>query len=176
MLLSYKKNTTTVRIDYFAETEYLRTHGWLTNTNGLTAKAELALQKIDDILTGVKTVQKKRALGEEADAKIAEYRLLFPAGTIPSGSQARTNVKELEKKFLWFFANYQYDWDTIIKATKKYIEKYEGQQWLYMKTSSFFISKPDKSGTITSELATYCDAITSGDMEEEQYVPTNIRR
>jgi len=107
-------------------------------------------------------VKKKVLFTDQEKQRVNEYRELFPKGTLPSGQPARTSTKELEKKFMWFLLNYDYDWDTIIKATKKYISDYEPTGYKYMKTSSYFISKTDK-GVVTSALASYCDMIVDGD-------------
>lgn len=120
--------------------------------------------KLDD--TG--RIKIKASFNEEDKNKVNEYRELFPKGTLPSGQPARATSKELEKKFLWFFLNYKYDWDTILKATKKYIRDYEPAGYKYMKTSSYFINKTDK-GVVTSTLASYCDMILDGD---DSVIPT----
>jgi len=130
----------------------------------LTVKGEelvkdfISKYKLDD--TG--KIKRKASFSEQDFLKVTEYRELFPKGTLPSGQPARAPSKELEKKFLWFFLNYNYDWDTILKATKKYISDYESAGYKYMKTSSYFINKTDK-GVTTSTLASYCDMILDGD-------------
>lgn len=120
------------------------------------------------------TPEKKRTKAvtfNETDLeKIQEFRDLFPKGTLPSGQPSRVPLKELEKKFKWFFQLYDYDWDTILQATRKYVAKYEIENYQYMKTSGYFISKLDK-GTMTSTLASYCDMILEGgdSVQEDTY-------
>jgi len=98
---------------------------------------------------------------------IEEYREIFPKGMLPSGQPSRVTVKELEKKFQWFFSNYKYDWETILKATRHYVEKYKQENYMYMKTSGYFISKTER-GVLTSALATYCDMILDGGCEPDR--------
>jgi len=78
-------------------------------------------------------------------------------------------VKELEKKFEHFFSNYDYDWDIIIKATKKYIQEHE-PTYDYMKTSSYFIFKTGVDKTSVSALSSYCDMILESDEDDNQNV------
>lgn len=97
-----------------------------------------------------------------------KYREMFPKGLLPSGQASRVTIKELEKKMIWFFENYKYDWDIVLKATKKYIDKYSLEGYMYMKTSGYFISKSEK-GMVVSTLASYCDMVLDGDDEDKNY-------
>lgn len=101
------------------------------------------------------------------DDYIEKYVMLFPKGKLPSGKQARADRRNLKANFIWFFKNYKYDWDTILKATALYVDEYERKNYLYMRTSQYFISKmnPDKSRE--SELANYCSQIISGDYQDD---------
>ncbi len=94
---------------------------------------------------------------------IERYLSLFPKGKLPSGKQARGDKKNIQNNFNWFFKNYSYSWDVILKATAYYVDEYESKGYLYMRTSQYFISKmmPDK--TRESELANYCAVIVSGE-------------
>lgn len=93
---------------------------------------------------------------------IKEYLNLFPPIKLPSGKYARAASKNIEVQFAWFFKTYSYDWKTVLKATGMYVDEYETKNYLYMKTSYYFISKtlPDRSRD--SELANYCAMIDSG--------------
>ena len=101
------------------------------------------------------------------DDYIEKYVMLFPKGKLPSGKQARADRRNLKANFIWFFKNYKYDWDTILKATALYVDEYERKNFMYMRTSQYFISKmnPDKSRE--SELANYCSQIISGDYQDD---------
>ena len=101
------------------------------------------------------------------DDYVEKYVMLFPKGKLPSGKQARADRRNLKANFIWFFKNYKYDWDTILKATALYVDEYERKNYLYMRTSQYFISKmnPDKSRE--SELANYCAQIISGDYQDD---------
>jgi hypothetical protein len=144
-----------------AELPYLKSEGWIQETNGLTSKAVKYIKEIDLQLT-IQTKSTKKALDQDARDYIEKYRALFPKITLPSGVPARVNMKELEKKFIWFFNTYNFTWETIIKATKTYIEKYEVKGFWYMQNSSYFISRMDKEKNMTSSLATACENIIEG--------------
>ena len=57
--------------------------------------------------------------------------------------------------------NYDYSWETILEATRMYIEKYKTEDYKYMKTSAYFIFKSENGETI-SQLANFCDMVTEG--------------
>lgn len=84
--------------------------------------------------------------------------MIFPAGKLPTGKPARTNINELKKKMTAFFIdNPQYDWDLVLDAATFYVEHFRKQQFMYMKTAGYFISKDGES-----ELSSYCDMILEG--------------
>ena len=121
------------------------------------------------ILKVFETKKNKKSNFSDIDIEnLNKYREMFPKGVLPSGQASRVNIKELEKKMIWFFENYKYDWDIVLKATKKYLDKYSLEGYMYMKTSGYFISKLEK-GVVVSTLASYCDMILDGNEEENNY-------
>jgi hypothetical protein len=94
---------------------------------------------------------------------IDRYLSVFPKGKLPSGKPARVNKKNLEESFKWFFKNYTYDWDTILRATFYYVETYEKTNYMYMKNSQYFIRKQNTDKSWDSELANYCEIIINGE-------------
>jgi len=101
--------------------------------------------------------------------KIEEYRLMWPNLILPSGKNARCNSKELQAKFKWFFDNYDYEWDTILKATVEYIKYYSERGYNFMRTSSYFIYKESIPKFRTSTLAEWCDKVLHGNVEHESF-------
>jgi hypothetical protein len=149
-----------------AEMRLLKLEKFITESNTTTQKGLDVLKKYDEFL---KQLKDKKILPPSIDANnLTKFREMFPKGVLPSGQAARVNIKELEKKMVWFFENYKYDWDTIFKATKKYLDKYSLEGYMYMKTSGYFIGKLEK-GVIVSTLASYCDMILDGDEENKNY-------
>jgi len=141
----------------------------------LTGKATSLLIEIDENFKDKKAKNDKELMGPDHMKKIEEYRELFPEGKIPSGKYARDAVKNLEVNFKWFFKIHEYDWETILKATKRYVNEYRQKNYDYMRTSKYFIKKQEKDGSITSDLASYCDMIIKGTGEAEQFVfPDNV--
>jgi hypothetical protein len=149
-----------------AEMRLLKLEEFITESNTITLKGQDVLKKYEEFL---KPIKEKKILPPSVDlTNLTKFREMFPKGLLPSGQAARVTIKELEKKMIWFFENYKYDWDTILKATKKYVDKYSLEGYMYMKTSGYFISKLEK-GMIVSTLASYCDMILDGDEEEKNY-------
>jgi hypothetical protein len=101
------------------------------------------------------------------DDHIEKYVMLFPKGKLPSGKLARADRRNLKANFIWFFKHYKYDWEIILKATGFYVDEYERKNYLYMRTSQYFISKMNPDRSRESELANYCAQIISGDYQDD---------
>lgn len=108
-----------------------------------------------------KTILKSNVL--VTDDYVDKYLSLFPKGKLPSGKQARADKRNLKSNFEWFFKTYDYDWDTVLKATALYVDEYERKNYLYMKTSQYFISKMNPDRSRDSELANYCYSVVNDD-------------
>lgn len=153
----------------------LQANDWLTEDIKLTKKAEDVLEFMEDQYTVKKIKQKKAIMGEDFLSNVNAYRDLWPPIKLPSDVPARVNVKELEKKFTWFFNNYSFTWEVILEATRKYIQEKERENYRFMKNSGYFISKSDVNKNISSTLANYCDMIVDGGGIEEQTVNLKVR-
>lgn len=139
---------------------------WI-NGNTLTGKALSLLMEIDENFKEKKAKNDSDLMGPEFKKKIEEYRLIFPEEPIPDGRRLRDSVKNLEVNFRWFFKNHEYDWDTILKATKKYIDEFRSRNWEYVRGSKYFIKKQDKTKDITSDLSNYCELVVTGGGDED---------
>ena len=139
---------------------------WADGTN-LTGKALSLLMEIDENFKEKRAKNDSDLMGPEFKTKIEQYRVLFPEVKLPSGKYARDASKNLEVNFRWFFKTHGYDWDTILKATEKYIGEYQEKNWEFMRTSKYFIKKQEKNGDTTSDLANYCELIVRGEGESE---------
>ena len=97
-----------------------------------------------------------------------------PHQKFSGGKYARANVKNLEGAFRWFFENFDYSWETIYKATKKYVQDYELQNFNYMRTSQYFVRKQTVDKTWESDLANYCEMINSESYKETVYFKDEV--
>lgn len=96
-----------------------------------------------------------------------KYISIFPKGKLPSGKMARVNKRNIEEAFKWFFKNYNYTWDTIIKATAYYVDSYEKDNFKFMRNSQYFIRKQNSDKSWDSELANCCDIILNGEDQDD---------
>ena len=145
------------------EIKRLQVDEWLTTDNHLTLKSETLITEIESFFKASKKKTSKLLLGDTFEEKIEEYSNIFPKFKLPSGKYARSNKKNLENNFRWFFDIHQYDWETILLATEKYVMEFELTNYKYMRTSQYFIRKMAIDKTYDSELATYCDVVINGD-------------
>lgn len=152
------------------EISRLQTDGWLTNDKQLTEKSTILLKEINGYFKVSKKKTSKTLMGEDFMEKIEDYLDIFPKFKLPSGKYARSNKKNLENNFRWFFENYDYDWNTVLSATEKYVNEFEVNGYKFMRTSQYFIRKQGADKMFDSELATYCDVIINGD---EDYTDSN---
>lgn len=141
------------------ECSKLISNNWLTEDLQLTDKSIIFTTEIDGFFKKAKKKITKDLLGNNFAVNIQKYVEIFPNRKLSSGKYARVNPKNLENSFRWFFENYDYDWDMIFKATKKYIYDYSLKNYEYMRTSQYFIRKQNTDKTYDSELADYCNMI-----------------
>jgi len=136
----------------------------------LTEDGKTVLAKVQDIFNE-KIVEEKPIVSDDF---IAQYLELFPRGKLPSGKSARVNRRDIEKAFKWFFQNYDYSWDTILKATAYYVDSFEKQKFMYMRNSQYFIGKTNPDKTKDSDLASYCEIILNGGYEDEATISEKV--
>jgi len=152
------------------EVKRLQIGEWLTDKNILTPKSIMLLKEIEAFFKASKKKTSKVLLGDNFEQKIGEYSDIFPKFKLPSGKYARSNKKNLENNFRWFFDVHDYDWETVLLATEKYVMEFQLTGYKYMRTSQYFIRKMAVDKTYDSELATYCDVVINGD---EDYDSSN---
>ncbi len=150
------------------EIHRLKNENWLNEDLQLTSKSFIFMEELDSYFKKSKKKTSKSLMGDNFDTNIKLYNELFPTKKLGSGKYARTNIKNLETSFRWFFENYDYTWETILKATKKYVFEYSLKNYEYMRTSQYFIRKQNSDKSFESDLATYCDMLNYGSPNEEQ--------
>ena len=139
---------------------------YLQSDCSLSDEGKKLIKRIDDLFKPIKKLSATETMGDNYKERIDEYLLLFPKGKLPNGKYARGNKKGIEENFKWFFQEYDFDWNTILSATSKYIQEYQKDNYKYMRTALYFIKKL-REGIIESDLATYCQAYLDGDIEEK---------
>ena len=152
----------------------LQSNNWLTEDLVLTEKSVIFIQEIDSYFKKSKKKTSSTLMGDSFLDQIKLYNEIFPNRKLSSGKYARVNVKTLENSFRWFFDNYAYSWETILKATDKYVDEYSVRRYEYMRTSQYFVRKQNTDKTWDSELATYCDLIENGYDEEANYFKETV--
>ena len=164
-LLWCKRNNINPSFTLHLNLEYkkLVVEEWLDANQELTSKSLIIVQETDSFFKISKKKTSTDILGDKFICRIEEYLEIFPKFKLPSGKYARSDKKNLENNFRWFFENHSYDWDTVINATKMYVDDYERQGYKYMRTSQYFIRKLNPAEkTFESELANYCDTYMNG--------------
>lgn len=140
----------------------------------LNEKGIKLIESIDTLFKPIKILKRYAVLGNDADENIEKFMNMFPTHKLPNGKYARGNKKNIEENLIWFFQEYNYNWDIIHQATYKYVVEYHAKNYQYMRTAMYFIKKVI-DGTSVSELANYCDIIKSGDdYTEERYIKTKV--
>lgn len=176
LLYSIHQGTSSLNINIHQEIRALISKDMITEKDGVYTITKLGIEILEEIESYFK-VQKKKIniaiMGEDFGAMIIKYNELFPKIKLPSGKLARAALRNLETNFKWFFENFQYNWDVVLKATAAYVDEYERNNFNYMRTSMYFIKKQEQDKTITSDLADYCAMIESGgDLNTEHYFTT----
>jgi hypothetical protein len=108
-------------------------------------------------------------MGNDYEKNIQDYNSIFPNKRLDHGKPARSSIKNVEKAFKWFFENFDYDWDTVHKATSMYVHDREINNWKFTKTSQYFIRK-----NYSSDLADFCEIVLSGGEEDQGLKPIKV--
>jgi len=156
------------------ECKKLQTHLWLTEDLQLTSKSLIFMEEINGHFKRVKKKTSQDLMGKDFVKNIEAYVNIFPNKKLSSGKYARVNVKNLEAPFKWFFETYDYDWETIITATERYVDEFSIRRYEYMRTAQYFIRKQDIDKSFESDLATYCELIRNGEDEEQVYFSEKV--
>jgi len=149
------------------EINKLKADEWLTEDLSLTRKSVIFIEEINSYFRKSKKKTSSDLMGDNFDTYIKKYNELFPSKKLGSGKYARTNIKTLESSFRWFFDTYDYDWNTILDATKNYVREYEIKNYEFMRTSQYFVRKQNTDKSFESDLATYCDMLNESSSNEE---------
>lgn len=160
--IKHKVKTDQTFVNLSLELTRLKNDKWLTDDNVLTNKSILLIEQTESFFKAQKKKTSMSLMGPEFIKKLEEYTEIFPKFKLPSGKYARTNIKTLEAAFRWFFTNYTYDWTTVLKATKIYVEEYEMNSYKFMRTSQYFVRKQMMDKSYESSLADYCQAVMDG--------------
>jgi hypothetical protein len=152
----------------------LKSGNYLTESLELSGNSLKFMEEIESYFKKSKKKTSKTLMGDEFLENIKTYNECFPATKLPSGVYARVNVKSLENAFRWFFQEFNYSWETVIKATEKYVEEYSINRYNYMRNSQYFVRKQNTDKTWDSNLATYCDMISQDDYEAPVFFKEKI--
>ena len=174
MLYGIKKSLSLPLPNNKHEIEELKELKFIDADGSLTVKAKKIITKFENYFAKAKKRTSIQLMGKNFTVRLNEYREIFPAGKIPSGKPARVNIKTLENSFRWFFENYDFSWDEVIDATKMYVNEYRDKQYMYMKTSQYFIAKEGKNKVKSSDLADYCDMIRDGVEPEDTHFKEKV--
>lgn len=151
------------RINIEAELRLLEIEGWVVN-KALSDKAIQLLSEFDSNFKMEKSkVTKRKQLDNNDLENIKKFVSLFPRVATPTNRRLRSTPLNLQNKFRAFFIQYDYDWETILKATKKYVLSFDENNLTYMKSAEYFIMK-DK----VSLLANFCQEVIDGGGEDEE--------
>jgi len=163
------------QIGFLVTAGYVNQHKKENKTSySITEDGKAIIRKYDNYFIIAKKKTNIQLMGKDFLEKLETYRNIFPAGQLPSGKPGRQNIKSLETTFRWFFENYDFTWDEIIKATKMYVNEFENKEFLYMKNSQYFVSKQDKNKIKQSDLADYCDMIKDGVIDKPNHFKDKI--
>ena len=156
------------------EINKLQADDWLKEDLTLSEKSLIFMEELNSYFRKSKKKTSKNLMGDDFDICIKTYNNTFPAKKLGSGKYAKTNIKNLETGFRWFFENYDYTWETVLNATKKYVLEYSLKNYEYMRTSQYFIRKQNSDKSFESDLATYCDILLDGSSNEEDIFKEKI--
>jgi len=181
LLYSVNERISVPQINPKSQIGFLITQGYIDqhNKDGKTSytinrDGKSLIRKYDNYFIKAKKRTSNQLMGKNYTAAVQQYREMFPKKKLPSGKPARVNIKTLIDCFRWFFAEYDYTWSEIYKATQRYLNEYEDNNYMYMKTSQYYIVKTSQTKEKVSELADYCDMIREGTDDNMQHFKEKV--
>ncbi len=177
LLCCIRDNISAIKINLHLEIRSLVTKGFIISLEGnqtkgykLTPEAHTLIDGLEKFFKINKTKTSNSVMGLGYKENIKTYKEMFPHIKLPSGKPARSSDRNLQTNFRWFFERYNYDWETVLKATAYYVNKGQKENWKFMRTSMYFIKKDG-----LSDLADVCEIIlTGGDEDEEATFKTRV--
>jgi hypothetical protein len=143
------------------EKRVLTAHGFLVN--GKLTEKSYGLDVFD------KTVEEKKE-DMVFDDFVKEYLKIWDdsaPGKLPSGKYSKSNKEDIKKKLKVYMNRYKHSQDTILQATKRYLDKQNVEGYQYCRTAAYFIMKDGES-----DLATEVEHLNEkeiGDTSSESY-------
>lgn len=119
--------------------------GFLSSTGELTEKSAFL---------GIKSRKSDDLVSKTAN----EVYNIFPDKLNKSGHHARSGIKEIEARLIWFFKEYNYSVEEILDACRAYVDHDPNEDRTYKQTAGYFICKT-KDGVKTSALAAWCEGL-----------------
>lgn len=172
LLHFFKRRVNPPNINVEAELFICKQKNLLTSDGRVSYLGETILHEADAFFKKTKAKVSAEILGKDYQAKIQQYRELFPAGkNIHNKYAYRQPLEQLTPRFIWFFNKYpDYDWDLVLKVTKKHVDDCSADEFKYLGKCDLFIQRKD--GTMDrSTLASLCEAYLE---EGEQQVTDNF--
>ena len=166
LLYCSSQNVSSQNINLHQELRFLIQEGWLDTNHVLQPKALTLIAKINSFFIVQKKKTSLQLLGANHTENMTAYVQLFPAIKGGGNVYLRCNIKNLESNFRWFFETYDYTWEVVLEATRRYVNEHAQNDFKYIRTSKYFIRKQDSGKMITSDLADMCERVLSGEAEE----------
>lgn len=171
LLACMKDNIQTKKINVALDLQALIYHEYVIVTKDdkiiITGKGAKIINQVEGLFKKLAKNGAQEIMGDSYEENIKTYNEMFPTSKLPTGKYARTNVGNLKNAFKWFFSNFDYDWETVLLATERYVYEFELQGFKYMRTSQYFIRKQDTDKSYSSDLATYCEMVLNEEFPDE---------
>ena len=175
LLYGIRESITTPLINTSQELRTLKNNGWVLEDNRLSQKSTRVVKEIEGFF---KRAQKKTdiaVMGNSYEDNITKYNDLWPKIKLPSNKAARSAKGNLKAPLRWFFENFEFTWEQVMKATAYYLDEKEKDSWNYCRTSQYFIRKQNTDKSWASELADYCQLIEDGgDSPQESHFTEKV--
>ena len=137
----------------------LKEKQWIYDTE-IQGKYSMDMWYVDKVNSTLLDSDNSLPKNEEVKDLVTSLREIFPQGKKEGTNKYwRGNSKEISERLRKFYKLYgtKYDDNTIINATKKYVESFNGN-YSYMRTLKYFIWKADKK--VDSEGKGYVEEVS----------------
>ena len=138
--------------EYESILEQLKSKKYLNDDESVTSKT---LKLFDADVLDISYHENKTLEDKALTLSTLKFIQIFPPIILPSGVHARGGMTTVKTRLKSFISTFGFDWDIIYQAANNYVNRYEQQNYKYMKNCPNFIFNKDGESTLALE----CDTV-----------------
>jgi len=141
---------------------------YIVTEKGMTLLTDCVnnIERIDIIISeSIEKIEEKIS-NSPLDKFVKEFLDIYPQGRNKAGEVLKSNEVDVKARLEAFLRKYKYSKETILKATRNYIQQQSQTQYAYCTAAHYFINKQG----FGSKLATECENVITGKNDTSSFI------